>query len=112
MFSSGQSGSFIKGGLTVARKTCCEGGALESDGGMTKAILLSDIELARRLVNADCRDEEVIAALCHRRLEAKKASLIVNDVRCGLRANPEMVALPHFKKQRRSHGSHPPQPTN
>ena len=50
---------------------------------MTKDILQSDIDFARWLVEANCRDDEVIAAGCQRGLEVPK--------RIGSARFPELV---------------------
>lgn len=60
---------------------------------MTKDILQSDIDFASRLVKVNRRDDEIIAALCKRGLEAAKASQVVRDLRLGVPVKPDLVGL-------------------
>lgn len=78
---------------------------------MTTDILQSDIDFARRLVEANRRDDEVIAALCQRCLEVGKASQILHDLRCGVPVKPELVVAPDLKEHRKSYVAYWPKQT-
>jgi hypothetical protein len=72
---------------------------------MTKDILLSDVDLAERLIKAGRPDDEIIATLLKRGIEAGKAAKLVLDLRQGVQVAPEVYATPVMRESRSSHGS-------
>lgn len=51
--------------------------------GMTKDLLQSDLEFAKRLINTHRADGEIVTALSHRGVEPGKAAELVRDLRSG-----------------------------
>ena len=75
---------------------------------MTKNILVSDIDLAERLIKAGGQDDEIIAALGKRGIEGANATQLVHDLRCGLQVKPELFSTPTMMERRPSHRSNRP----
>lgn len=64
---------------------------------MTNDILQSDIDLARRLLDAGRPASEVVAALGHRGIESPRATQLVADLQAGKRVEPDQpikISLP------------------
>lgn len=59
---------------------------------MTKAILETDIELAKSLLASDQSDDQVALALTRRGIHPPTAARLVDDLRNGRRVQPEMPA--------------------
>lgn len=63
---------------------------------MTQDILQSDLNIARRLIEAKSPDTEIVAALVRRGVAPAKASQVVNDLRMGNTVRPVDAMLPEF----------------
>jgi hypothetical protein len=50
---------------------------------MTNDILQSDIELARKLLDANCASDEIVAALSYRGIKAERAAHLIADLQDG-----------------------------
>jgi hypothetical protein len=81
---------------------------------MTKAILQTDIELARSLIASDRPDDEVALALTRRGIEPATAARLVGDLRNGRRVQPDMPAqewVGGHRASRRRKAEAPTQPS-
>ncbi len=72
---------------------------------MTNNLLVSDIDLAERLIKAGSQDDEIIAALGKRGIEVANATQLVQDLRGGLPVKPELYATATMREPRQSHRS-------
>ena len=72
---------------------------------MTREILDSDIEFARRLLGEGRVDGEILIALSLRGIEASEAAKLVTDLRTGRRLRPKMILLPKRDGLRKMRGS-------
>ena len=84
---------------------------------MTHDILQSDIELATRLRDDQRPDDEIILALVHRSVDPGKAAQLVDDLRKGIKPNPQSSVPLEFTMAQRSrakgvsHGDGPTRPS-
>jgi len=69
---------------------------------MTHDVLQSDVELARKLRNEQCPDEEIIRALVHRGVEPGAAAQLMDDLRSGKKVIPKSPTPAEFAPRRRS----------
>ena len=69
---------------------------------MTHDVLQTDIDLAIKLRDDQCSDEEIIRALVHRRVHPDKAAHLVADLRTGKKATVQASLPAEFTLQRRS----------
>ena len=72
---------------------------------MTNNLLVSDIDLAERLLKAGSQDTQIIAALGKRGIEVANATQLVHDLRGGLRVKPELYATSTMRETRPPHRS-------
>lgn len=61
---------------------------------MTHGVVQSDIELAKKLVEAGCHDAAICATLCWRGVDAIKAAGLVQDLRQGKLTQPQLPLVP------------------
>lgn len=57
---------------------------------MTNRILQTDLDLAKRLIEARHTDEEIVYALTRRRIDDAKAKQVVSALRAGFQVQPEI----------------------
>ena len=62
--------------------------------GMTRDVLGSDVDYARRLIDADCTDSSIVAALVWRGVDSAKAAQLVETLRCGRRWKCSPASIP------------------
>ena len=67
---------------------------------MTREILDSDIEFAKRLLNEGRSDEEIANALSRRGNERVAAAALLARLRSGQKMRPNMILLPRRASQR------------
>jgi hypothetical protein len=75
---------------------------------MTREILRTDIELAIKLRKADRSDDEVIAALALRGVDAAKAAQLVDDLRHDRNVSSQILSGLEFAPRRRSRSKRGP----
>jgi hypothetical protein len=70
---------------------------------MTGEILEADVEVARRLLEADRSDGEIVRALGLRGIEPANAAKLLTDLHAGRKIRSKMILLPRkAPKQRRA----------
>jgi hypothetical protein len=70
---------------------------------MTHCILPTDIELAKKLLEASRSDNAIVAALVQRGVQSANAAQLVTDLRSGRQVAPEIPAGLGIAARRRSH---------
>jgi hypothetical protein len=78
---------------------------------MTHCILLTDIELAKKLVTAGRPDSAIVAALAQRGVDSADAAQLVADLRDGRQVTPQIPAGLELGSRRRSRSRRPEQPS-
>ena len=73
---------------------------------MTNQVLQSDIDVARRLLDAGRTDEEVLTALLCRNIAADRAVQLLTDLRRGLRVEPDVPEMGPLTGVRRTSTTH------
>jgi hypothetical protein len=66
---------------------------------MTREILETDIEFARRLLEEDRLDSDIIRALGLRGIEAANSANLLTDLRAGRKIRSKMILLPRRAAQ-------------
>jgi hypothetical protein len=67
---------------------------------MTREILETDVEFARRLLKEDRLDSDILRALGLRGLEAANSANLLADLRAGRKIRSKMILLPRRAPQK------------
>lgn len=70
---------------------------------MTNQILQSDIDLARRLLGVGRPEAEIVKALGFRRVDAERATRLINDLRQGRNVEPDVSQMGSLPRAPREH---------